>query len=254
MLNNTLSAYVARLTLVVGLLCLSALTLAAPNFPALTGRVVDQANMLSTSTEQQLSAELADNEAKTTNQLVVVTVNDLQGNSIEEYAYQLGREWGIGQKEHDNGALLLIAKSERKIRIEVGYGLEGTLTDAASFKIIHRIITPAFKRAAFEQGIVSGTEAMIAAAGGEYAALDTPDEEDRNLLPFFIMIVIVMVLFSSRSNRPGGGSGGSRRTSDYAGGLSGSVFGRGGGFGGGGGGGFGGGGGGFGGGGASGGW
>src|SRR5262245_10733167 len=104
----------------------------ALTFPELTGRVVDEANVLDQPTRTALEQKLADFEAKTTGQLVVVTLKSLQGTSIEDYGYQLGRHWGIGQKEKNTGVLLIVAPNERKVRIEVGYGFEGTLSDAVS--------------------------------------------------------------------------------------------------------------------------
>jgi len=117
----------------VGALGLASLPLfAAPTFPTLTGRVVDDANLLSPEDEQTLTQELKDLEDKSSDQLVVVTLPSLQGYEIEDYGYQLGRHWGIGTKELDNGVLLIVAPNERKVRIEVGYGLEPILTDALS--------------------------------------------------------------------------------------------------------------------------
>src|SRR6516162_1171382 len=104
----------------------------ALTFPELTGRVVDDAGILDPATKAGLERKLAEFETKTTGQLVVVTLKSLQGTSIEDYGYQLGRHWQIGQKEKNTGALLIVAPNERKVRIEVGYGFEGTLTDAVS--------------------------------------------------------------------------------------------------------------------------
>ena len=113
-------------------LLLPALCAAAIKFPELTGRVVDNAGLLSPAVEQALTEQLAAHEQATTNQVVVVTLPNLQGYTIEEFGYQLGRYWGIGQKGKDNGVVFLVAKAERKVRLEVGYGLEGVLTDALS--------------------------------------------------------------------------------------------------------------------------
>ena len=104
---------------------------AGDTFPTLSGRVVDEANILDASTRAALTEKLAALEAKTTDQLVVVTLKSLQGTSIEDFGYQLGRHWKVGQQGKNNGVLLIVAPSERKVRIEVGYGLEGTLTDAS---------------------------------------------------------------------------------------------------------------------------
>lgn len=141
---------------------------AAPDFPALTGRVVDGAGLLSVSARTQLEQQLATHEKESSNQVVVVTVDSLQGYPIEDYGYQLGRHWGIGQKGKDNGVLLIVAPNERKVRIEVGYGLEGVLTDALSKNIIETVITPPFKQGKMAQGIVAGTGAILAALGGSY--------------------------------------------------------------------------------------
>ena len=237
----------------LGLVVFAPLTQAqsSPDFPALTGRVVDQANLLSPSAEQRLSQMLSAHEKAAGDQVVVVTVPNLQGYTIENYGYQLGRHWGIGQKGEDNGALLIVAKQERKIRIEVGYGLEGTLTDAASATIINQIITPAFRQGQFESGILNGAAAMISVLGGKQLAQSQPDKhhdaasnKPRSLIAIVLLIMILLSIFR------GGGRG---RTLLLGGAILGSgLGGRSGGFGGGGG--FSGGGGGFGGGGASGGW
>lgn len=230
-----------------------------PKFPELTGRVVDRAEMLSPEVESRLSQMLQAHEQASTEQVVVVTLPDLQGYPIEDFGYQLGRHWGIGQKGEDNGALLIVAEEERKIRIEVGYGLEGRLTDADSSVIINRIITPAFRQGDFQAGIVNGAAAMIQVLGGEPMA--APQSQQPVALQekpkagmvalFFIIMMAVVFFIGSRGGR--GGRGGAALLGAAL--LGGAMGGRGGGFGGGGfGGGFGGGGGGFGGGGASGGW
>ena len=144
-------------------LCLSTGAFAQPpavtslTFPVLSGRVVDGGNLLSAAERTALTADLADLEAKTTDQLVVVTLTSLQGTTIEDYGYQLGRRWKIGQKDKDSGVLLIVAAAERKVRIEVGYGLEGTLTDAATKLIIENAILPAFRTGDFALGIKNGT-------------------------------------------------------------------------------------------------
>lgn len=213
-------------------------------FPPLTGRVVDNADLLDARTERELTELLAAHEQATTNQVVVVTLSNLQGQVIEDFGYQLGRAWGIGQKDKDNGVILLVAQEERRVRIEVGYGLEGTLTDAISANIIHSIILPKFKQAQFNDGIREGTLAIIAALGDEYAMREVPKKDKR--LPLFMIFLLIVAIFLLAT--VSGGTGGGYRRGGYYGGRGG--FG-GGGFGGGG---FGGGGGGFGGGGASGGW
>lgn len=139
----------------------------ALNFPTLTGRVVDEANILNSSIRADLTQKLQNLETKTTTQLVVVTLNSLQGTSIEDFGYQLGREWKIGQQGVNNGALLIVAPNDRKVRIEVGYGLEGTLTDALSKFIIENSIIPRFKAGDIPGGIVRGTDDIIQVLSGD---------------------------------------------------------------------------------------
>ncbi len=181
---------------------------AEPEFPPLTGRVNDRAGLLSERDQRELEAALARFEAETTDQIVVVTVASLQGLPIEEYGYQLGRHWGIGQKGKDNGALLIVAPEEREVRIEVGYGLEGELTDAQSRTIIETRILPHFRGGDFAAGIKAGVAAMIETLGGSYdpaLAPVQPSQSDRAPSPFplaialpIIMIIVLNLLFSQR--------------------------------------------------------
>ncbi|SFF73112.1 uncharacterized protein SAMN05518801_10132 [Novosphingobium sp. CF614] len=133
----------------------------AQEFPKLTGRVVDAANIIPDAEEARLTQKLAALEQQSRRQLVVATIPDLQGYEIADYGYQLGRNWGIGQKGDDNGALLIVAPNERKVRIEVGYGLEPVLTDGMSFLIINKAIVPRFKQDDMAGGIEAGTDAII---------------------------------------------------------------------------------------------
>jgi uncharacterized protein len=137
-----------------------------PKFPPLTGRVVDDAGVLNTSTQTQLTDMLAAHERATGEQVVVVTLDSLQGYTIEDYGYQLGRYWGIGQKGKNTGAILIVAPKEHKVRIEVGYGLEGQLTDAVSATIIQNNILPSFKRGDFDAGVLAGTTSILRVLGG----------------------------------------------------------------------------------------
>ncbi|MGH1418970.1 MAG: TPM domain-containing protein [Hyphomicrobiaceae bacterium] len=130
--------------------------LAQPIFPELTGRIVDGANILSDEDEATIETELAKLEDQSTDQVVVVTLPSLQGYAIEDFGYQLGRHWGIGQKEANNGILLIVAPSERKVRIEVGRGLEPQMTDIMSKLIIQNAILPQFRRGNFPAGIKAG--------------------------------------------------------------------------------------------------
>jgi uncharacterized protein len=155
-----LRTWVLGLLTALVLLAAAGAALAAPKFPPLTGRVVDDAAVLSPQTQAQLTTELADLEAKTGRQVVVATVPDLQGYEIEDYGYQLGRAWGIGHKGKNDGVIFLVAPKERKVRIEVGYGLEPVLTDALSNVILQREVLPAFRAGKMEDGVVAGVRAV----------------------------------------------------------------------------------------------
>jgi uncharacterized protein len=148
--------------LIATLFALIAAPLAAqPQFPELTGRVIDNADILTPEVEAALTAKLEGLETQSQRQLVIATVPDLQGYDISDYGYQLGRAWGLGDETRNDGALLLIAPNDRKVRIEVGYGLEGYLTDALSSLIIQNQILPAFRDGNFPRGIEAGTDAII---------------------------------------------------------------------------------------------
>ena len=155
-------------------LCLLLPATAAPKFPALTGRVVDDANILSSQTKADLNTKLAALEQKTSRQLVVVTVPSLGGYEISDYGYQLGRAWGIGQKSLNNGILFIVAPTEHKTRIEVGYGLEPIVTDALSSVIIQSRVLPSFRKGDFNAGVQAGTDALI-----EQLSLETSVAEKR---------------------------------------------------------------------------
>ena len=141
------------------------LLLAAPafaqTFPQLTGRVVDNANLLSPEQEAALTQRLEALQQASSRQLVVATVPDLQGYPVEDYGYKLGRAWGIGQQKANNGIILLVAPNERKVRIEVGYGLEPIVTDALSSLIIQNEILPRFRENDYSGGIEAGANALV---------------------------------------------------------------------------------------------
>lgn len=230
-------------------------------FPTLTGQVVDGANVLSSQEEAELTKILSQVKGKSTDQIVVVTVPSLQGLAIEEFGIKLARHWGIGQEGKDNGVLLIVAPTQRKVRIEVGRGLEGVLPDALAGLIIQRRILPAFKRGDIASGIKAGVEDIRASLLGDGAEValraKKPENEISHLLPFifFAFWIVPFVYFLSSLNRdrrvsgrvPGGviiipgsfgraedhwhGSGGFTRSS---GGFGGGFSGGGGGFGGGG--------------------
>ncbi|MGB3471628.1 MAG: TPM domain-containing protein [Erythrobacter sp.] len=153
-----------RLALFIAALAalLAAPAAAQPAFPELTGRVVDQADIIPADQEAQLVAALEALETQSQRQLVIATVDSLEGYEIADYGYQLGRAWGLGDAERNDGALLLVAPNERRVRIEAGYGLEGYLTDALSALIIQNQILPRFREGDFPGGITAGTAAIIA--------------------------------------------------------------------------------------------
>jgi len=236
----------------------------AQTFPPLTGRVVDQAGLLDPQQEAQIAAQSDALEKATGRQFVVATVQGLQGREIRDYGYQLGREWKIGTKEND-GVVLLIAPNERKVAIEVGYGLEPVLTDALSTLIINDEILPRFKAGDMPGGIVAGADAIMAQIGLPadqaaarqqqlLAAKKSKGSGGSSLILLFWLVVIAMIvlpmLFGGRRGRryrggggpvviwgpsSGSGWGSSSSSSDSSwGGSSGGFSGGGGSFGGGG--------------------
>jgi uncharacterized protein len=256
------------LGLLLALLCAPAFAATpptGPQFPELTGRVVDDAHVLSPQVQADLTEKLAALEQTTSRQLVVVTLPSLQGYDIEDYGYQLLRHWGIGQKGLNNGALLIVVPSEHKVRVEVGYGLEPILTDAMSSLILQKAVIPKFRAGDVQGGIVDGTGALIqqlsldrstAEAQAAAAAQAPVLHHHRSPLAGLIPLIIIFFVFSSifRGRRGGGGVGWILPLMFLGGGRGGGWGGGGGGWGGGDGSGFGGGGGSGGGGGASGSW
>ncbi len=261
---------------VLAFLCLFAFPLHAQTFPKLTGRVVDTAGLLQPEQAAALEAKLAGIETTTGHQFVVATVPDLQGYPIEDYGYRLGRAWGIGKQGTNDGVILLVAKNDRKLRIEVGYGLEPLLTDAYSSIVINTVITPRFKTGDFAGGIDAGVDAIAQQIGltpeeaakrtAELSAQQQTSHKSVNggafifwiVIFFFVILPMIGRLSGGRRYRGGGGIGNIILWSALNGlansGRGGGSGWGGGGFGGGDGGGFSGGGGSFGGGGASGGW
>ncbi|BBL99982.1 YgcG family protein [Microbulbifer sp. GL-2] len=224
--------------------------------PILTGRVMDREELLSADERYQLTEQIQQYESDSSNQLVVAILPDLQGITIEEYANLLAREWKLGHKDKNNGILFLIAPNERKIRIEVGYGLEGALTDALASNIIQTKVLPKFRVGNFADGVEAGVQSIIAASKNEYVAEPIETKKDRRIafLVGLFLILVMLHLFSTSvfssavhgRNYKRGRFGGYYGTGGFGGSYSGSGGGAGGGFSGGGGG--------FGGGGASGGW
>ena len=157
------------LVLCLLLLC-SALPILALDVPDLKGRVNDYADLLSPATEASLESVLNNLESSDSTQIVVLTIKSLQGDSLEQFSLRVVEDWKIGQQGLDNGVLLLVARDDRKIRIEVGYGLEGTLTDMTAGRIIRNVISPKFKQGDFNQGIIDGIGAIVATVRGEFSA------------------------------------------------------------------------------------
>jgi uncharacterized protein len=167
------------------------------DFPTLTGRVVDEAGILDAATKIDIDTKLEDLEQRTTTQFVVVTLKSLRGRSIEEIGYRLGRYWGIGQKGKNNGVLLIVAPNQRKVRIEVGYGLEGTLTDAITSVIIQGTILPRFRANDYAGGIRNGVDAVLKVLAGNADEFKKPAEPvSQKVGPFGMFIgFILAVLF-----------------------------------------------------------
>lgn len=241
--KNMLYRWAALFGLMLGLLTLAGEAAAAPTFPPLTGRVVDEAHILSPAAQDRLTQMLAEHERQTGNQVVVVTLKSLQGYSIEDFGYQLGRHWGIGQKGHDNGALLIVAPNEHHVRIEVGYGLEGRLTDAQSKLIVENIILPRFRNGDFDTGVTDGAAILLRVLGGDASALpqeaqQPQQDNDGGGFGTIVAVVLIWLVFGrflwplfflgALGGRRGGFGGG------FGGGFSGGGF-SGGGFSGGGG-------------------
>ena len=251
--NNRLR--VIPILVILALICifLSSPHVLAFDVPPLKARVNDYAAMLSSYAEQQLEGILRDLEKTDSTQIVVLTIPTLEGEVLEEFSIKVVDQWKIGQKDLDNGAVLLITKKERKIRIEVGYGLEGSLTDLMSGRIIRNVLVPQFRAGNIDQGVLDGVQAMIGVVRGEYQApekIPSPkaSRSTGTPLPFIVLIAVAFLIGMLGRLFRFFGHGHSRRThwgAGWSGGFGGGGFSSGG---------FSGGGGGFGGGGASGGW
>lgn len=180
--------------------------------PALRAHVNDYAGMLSPETVQQLESELASFERSDSTQIAVLTIPSLEGENLEDFSIKVAEVWKIGQKGKDNGAIILIAKKERKIRIEVGRGLEGKLTDLVSGRIIRNDIAPHFKSGDFDGGIVQGVASIMAVVKGEYrsTAQDVPAKR-RSAPPgitLFLFFLVACIIFGAMSRIVGGVAGG----------------------------------------------
>ena len=162
-------------------------------FPKLTGHVVDSANILSTDQKNNLENILKNHENNTSNQVVIVTIKTLNDKPIEEYALELGRYLEIGQKEKNNGVILLVSMQEHKIRIEVGYGHEGSLTDKISHEIIEYIIKPEFKKENYYNGILKGLNNIIDAIKNEYK-FEKEDKKNESYIEYIFIFAFVFIL------------------------------------------------------------
>ncbi|VWX52177.1 YgcG family protein [Novosphingobium sp. 9U] len=260
-----MKAFFGALLLCIGAL-LSPSAWAEPQFPKLTGRVVDDANILPPDVEQRLTQKLEGLEQQSRRQFVIATLPSLQGYEISDYGYQLGRAWGIGSKANNDGVLLIVAPNERKLRIEVGYGLEGVLPDGMGFLIINNDIVPRFKAGDMPGGVEAGADAIIKQLSlppeqaQQIAAQSVQQSRQRNqgvplgtiIFGLFILFFFILPILRAMFGHGGRRRGGFGAPIIW---MPGGFGGGGGGWGGGGGGGgFSGGGGSFGGGGASGGW
>jgi uncharacterized protein len=208
---------VRRATIPVAAIVLSfaALVALALDYPPLTGRVVDQANVITAQTRGEIESKLKDLEDKSSIQLVVATLKSLQGSDIESYANGLFRFWKLGQAQKNNGVLLLVAPTEHKVRIEVGYGLEGTLTDALSSVIIASAIIPRFKVGDFSGGIERGVDAIINVLSGDSAGwqakVDVRREEASSdfdkLFPTLFFLLVIFICWYLIHHAGGGPTG-----------------------------------------------
>ncbi len=193
-----------RLICILLLLVLLPASASCLDVPALTGRVNDYAGLLSPGTVQQLDRQLAALERTDSTQVVVLTIPTLDGENLEEYSIKVAEAWRIGQKGLDNGAILLIAKQEHKIRIEVGRGLEGKLTDLLSGRIIRDEMVPRFRQGDYDGGVVAGVNAIAAVVKGEYTAKESPSRRQGrtpSLIPYLVVLLVVCV-FAGAVSRP----------------------------------------------------
>jgi len=243
-----------KIILISIILVFAASVLSSLDVPKLNSAVNDYANIINSNDEEKLEALLRDVEAKTSSQVALLTISSLQGENLEDYSMRVVQAWKLGQKEFDNGVLLLVAFNEKKIRIEVGYGLESVITDAKSGFIIRNYIVPGFKKGDFAGGITNGLLAISGLVTQEFEITDEQlakyDQQQksgkRNQIPFGLIVFLFMFVFGGlgRGRRRGGlftalflgsmlGGGRSRGSSGFGGGFGG-FSGGGGGFGGGG--------------------
>lgn len=187
------------------LLALLPFAAVAKDIPPLTGRIVDQANLLTAEQRQRMEQKLAQFEQQTSDQVVVLTVDSLDGEAIEDYANKVGRSWALGQKGKDNGVLLLVAKQDRKMRMEVGYGLEPVLTDLQTKVIQDEVIIPYFKKDDYGGGIEAGVDGILSTIQGKpFTPAPQPAAEHGESGPdfgFLIFALFILVPFSMNAAR-----------------------------------------------------
>jgi uncharacterized protein len=208
----TLRRVVAACLLLLGL---AVPALADPPIPALTGRVVDLAQVLDQPTIDALTRQLADHEAATSNQVVVVILSSLKDYTIEQWGRALLNGWGIGQRDKNNGVVLVVAPLERRLRIEVGYGLEDKLSNNAAADIIQNEIVPRFKNGDLKGGITAGVNAILATIAGTYRAPTLLERSSSSgsvqrdfapyipfvLFPLFFIAVVAIIIRGGSTNR-----------------------------------------------------
>jgi len=218
-LRSGIPAFAGMTGFVVALAITVLLLLAAPafaqTFPPLTGRVVDQANLLSPAQRFDLTSKSAALEAQTGRQFVVATVNSLEGRTIEDYGYRLGRHWQVGRKGEDDGVILLVAPNEKKVRIETGYGAEGFLPDILAGRIIRNDILPRFRDGDMAGGIMAGSDSILAqmslpeerareTASKAQAQEQARDERGSGFLPVIFWGMVIGFVLLSMGRRSSG--------------------------------------------------
>jgi uncharacterized protein len=170
--------------------------------------VHDEANLLSPQTIQQLEAFLKHHRDSTSNQIAIYTINSLEGEDIDNYAFKVAEHWKLGQESKDNGVLLLISKEDRLISIQVGKGLEGALTDLESSRINRNVIAPLFRAGDYDAGIRAGVSAIVQAIQGEYVNDEPPKKKKRKNSPLFTVFLVLLIIVFLARRRGGGGGGG----------------------------------------------
>ena len=195
------------LTPLTFLFLLLPLQASALNVPKLQGYVNDYANMISRSTRAQLEEELKSYEQSDSTQLVILTLSSLEGETVEDYSIKVVEAWKLGQARKDNGILFLVSKDDRQMRIEVGRGLEGRLTDLVAGRIIDLVVKPRFKRGDFDGGVTAGVASLIDATRGEFKS--EGEDSRKGTQPFhsswlFLFVILILFFFFLSSARKRG--------------------------------------------------